>query len=175
MRSQRSMRRSPGAEPGPPPNVPIRSISPAVGITGSVQPRGSTASNRSNDSIERNSGSTKRPSVGSPSLAPAPSTPQLGQLLYAKACRAAVSWGTAIVALPASVAGLSATPTPQFYQVPSHYIANLWSRAKDLEWQFCHALVPNREKCHTPPRRDETTPRDSNAMVPWSGNRHPGV
>lgn len=69
MRSQRSMRRSPGAEPGPPPNVPIRSISPAVGITGSVQPRGSTASNRSNDSIERNSGSTKRPSTSSGSSA----------------------------------------------------------------------------------------------------------
>ncbi|KUI60659.1 Bud site selection protein 6 [Cytospora mali] len=66
MRSQRSMRRSPGAEPGPPPNVPIRSISPAVGITGSVQPRASTASNRSNDSIERHSGSTKRPSFDEP-------------------------------------------------------------------------------------------------------------
>ncbi|KAK7424353.1 Bud site selection protein 6 [Neonectria punicea] len=43
--SQRSYahRRSPGAEPGPPPNVPVRSISPAIGI----QPRSSTASTRS--------------------------------------------------------------------------------------------------------------------------------
>ncbi|KAI5457317.1 actin interacting protein 3-domain-containing protein [Mariannaea sp. PMI_226] len=46
--SQRSYvhRRSPGAEPGPPPNVPVRSISPAVGI----QARSSTASSRSGQS-----------------------------------------------------------------------------------------------------------------------------
>ncbi|OBR06145.1 Actin interacting protein 3 [Colletotrichum higginsianum IMI 349063] len=41
--SQRMQRRSPGAEPGPPPNVPVRSISPASGM----QPRASNASNRS--------------------------------------------------------------------------------------------------------------------------------
>ncbi|KAF4985082.1 hypothetical protein FDECE_16836, partial [Fusarium decemcellulare] len=41
--SQRAFahRRSPGAEPGPPPNVPVRSISPAL------QARTSTASTRS--------------------------------------------------------------------------------------------------------------------------------
>lgn len=61
--SQRSLRRSPGAEPGPPPNVPVRSISPAVGLTGAIQPRASTASSRSNHSNERNSGNPKRPSV----------------------------------------------------------------------------------------------------------------
>ncbi|KAF3766622.1 hypothetical protein M406DRAFT_36484 [Cryphonectria parasitica EP155] len=62
--SQRSLRRSPGAEPGPPPNVPVRSISPAVGLPSSVQPRSSTASSRSNHSShsnERNSGNPKRP------------------------------------------------------------------------------------------------------------------
>ncbi|KAK7748099.1 Bud site selection protein 6 [Cytospora paraplurivora] len=42
-RSQRSIRRSPGAEPGPPPNVPIRSISPAVGITGSISSSSSSS------------------------------------------------------------------------------------------------------------------------------------
>ncbi|OHE99151.1 actin interacting protein 3 [Colletotrichum orchidophilum] len=41
--SQRMQRRSPGAEPGPPPNVPVRSISPGTGM----QPRASNASNRS--------------------------------------------------------------------------------------------------------------------------------
>ncbi|KAL0941099.1 actin interacting protein 3 [Colletotrichum truncatum] len=41
--SQRMQRRSPGAEPGPPPNVPVRSISPGNG----VQSRSSNASNRS--------------------------------------------------------------------------------------------------------------------------------
>ncbi|TKW56998.1 Bud site selection protein 6 [Colletotrichum tanaceti] len=41
--SQRMQRRSPGAEPGPPPNVPVRSTSPASGM----QPRASNASNRS--------------------------------------------------------------------------------------------------------------------------------
>ncbi|KAF4482361.1 Bud site selection protein 6 [Colletotrichum fructicola Nara gc5] len=41
--SQRMQRRSPGAEPGPPPNVPVRSISPG----NSVQSRSSNASNRS--------------------------------------------------------------------------------------------------------------------------------
>ncbi|KAH7149810.1 actin interacting protein 3-domain-containing protein [Dactylonectria estremocensis] len=46
--SQRSYahRRSPPGDPGPPPNVPIRSISPAIGI----QPRSSTASSRSGQS-----------------------------------------------------------------------------------------------------------------------------
>ncbi|KAH8735253.1 actin interacting protein 3-domain-containing protein [Ilyonectria robusta] len=46
--SQRSYahRRSPPGDPGPPPNVPIRSISPAIG----VQPRSSTASSRSGQS-----------------------------------------------------------------------------------------------------------------------------
>ncbi|TLD24832.1 hypothetical protein PspLS_05673 [Pyricularia sp. CBS 133598] len=50
--SQRSMqRRSPGAEPGPPPNIPVRSISPAINMmAGPVQPRASTASNRSTGS-----------------------------------------------------------------------------------------------------------------------------
>ncbi|PKS06902.1 hypothetical protein jhhlp_005497 [Lomentospora prolificans] len=37
-------RRSPGAEPGPPPNIPVRSISPAPNT---IQPRGSGASSRS--------------------------------------------------------------------------------------------------------------------------------
>lgn len=42
--SQRSMqRRSPGAEPGPPPSVPARAISPGVGM----QLRASNASSRS--------------------------------------------------------------------------------------------------------------------------------
>ncbi|KAJ2906258.1 actin interacting protein 3 [Zalerion maritima] len=51
--SQRSLqRRSPGIEPGPPPSVPLRAISPAAGM----QPRGSTASNRSAQSA----GSTRR-------------------------------------------------------------------------------------------------------------------
>lgn len=60
----RSLRRSPGAEPGPPPNVPARSISPAVGLAGSVQPRSSTASARSNHSNERSSTNPRRPGVG---------------------------------------------------------------------------------------------------------------
>lgn len=71
--SQRSLRRSPGAEPGPPPNVPVRSISPAVGLAGAVQPRVSTASSRSNHSNERNSGNPKRPSVSS--VLPLPTSP----------------------------------------------------------------------------------------------------
>ena len=41
--SRPMQRRSPGAEPGPPPNIPIRSISPAPGM----QPRGSGNSARS--------------------------------------------------------------------------------------------------------------------------------
>lgn len=63
--SQRSLRRSPGAESGPPPNVPVRSISPAVGtgLAGSVQPRSSTASARSNHSNERSSTNPRRPGV----------------------------------------------------------------------------------------------------------------
>ncbi|PSR80837.1 actin interacting protein 3-domain-containing protein [Coniella lustricola] len=71
--SQRSLRRSPGAEPGPPPNVPARSISPAVGLSPNVQPRSSTASSRSNHSShsnERNSANAKRPSTSSGGGAP---------------------------------------------------------------------------------------------------------
>ncbi|KAK1960778.1 actin interacting protein 3 [Colletotrichum sublineola] len=55
--SQRMQRRSPGAEPGPPPNVPARSISPAIGM----QPRASNASNRSappNGGMRRSNNST---------------------------------------------------------------------------------------------------------------------
>ncbi|CAN8104306.1 unnamed protein product [Discula destructiva] len=62
--SQRSLRRLPGAEPGPPPNVPVRSISPAIGPGGaaaSVHPRSSTASGRSTHSNERNSANPRRP------------------------------------------------------------------------------------------------------------------
>ncbi|KAB5585521.1 actin interacting protein 3-domain-containing protein [Coniochaeta sp. 2T2.1] len=42
-------RRSPGADPGPPPSIPARSMSPAVGVGtgGGVAPRSSTASSRS--------------------------------------------------------------------------------------------------------------------------------
>ncbi|KAK2024613.1 actin interacting protein 3 [Colletotrichum zoysiae] len=55
--SQRMQRRSPGAEPGPPPSVPARSISPAMGM----QPRSSNASNRSappNGGMRRSNNST---------------------------------------------------------------------------------------------------------------------
>ncbi|WDK09937.1 actin interacting protein 3 [Colletotrichum graminicola] len=55
--SQRIQRRSPGADPGPPPNVPARSISPAMGM----QPRASNASNRSappNGGMRRSNNST---------------------------------------------------------------------------------------------------------------------
>ncbi|KAL2759453.1 hypothetical protein ACRALDRAFT_2064728, partial [Sodiomyces alcalophilus JCM 7366] len=46
-------RRSPGAEPGPPPNVPIRSISPAVGPSAVAAPRTSSASSRPGQSSTR--------------------------------------------------------------------------------------------------------------------------
>ncbi|KZL69452.1 actin interacting protein 3 [Colletotrichum tofieldiae] len=55
--SQRMQRRSPGAEPGPPPNMPARSISPGTGM----QPRASNASNRSappNGGMRRSNNST---------------------------------------------------------------------------------------------------------------------
>ncbi|KAK3315400.1 actin interacting protein 3-domain-containing protein [Apodospora peruviana] len=47
--SRSMQRRSPGAEPGPPPNIPLRSISPAVGVgtNSGVAPRSSNASARS--------------------------------------------------------------------------------------------------------------------------------
>ncbi|KAJ9149479.1 Actin interacting protein 3 [Pleurostoma richardsiae] len=68
--SRSMQRRSPGAEPGPPPNVPVRSISPAVGIAGAVAPRSSTASNRSAQSSDRGSGSTRRTNTSSSSAMP---------------------------------------------------------------------------------------------------------
>ncbi|SPO03498.1 related to actin-interacting protein AIP3 [Cephalotrichum gorgonifer] len=49
-------RRSPGAEPGPPPNIPIRSISPAPP---NMQARGSGASGRSNQGGGGSTGSRK--------------------------------------------------------------------------------------------------------------------
>ncbi|RFU31864.1 hypothetical protein B7463_g4455, partial [Scytalidium lignicola] len=52
--SQRSVqRRSPVADPGPPPNVPVRAISPT---SGSIQPRASSASGRS---IQNGTGSRR--------------------------------------------------------------------------------------------------------------------
>ncbi|KAL8282508.1 hypothetical protein RB598_009500 [Gaeumannomyces tritici] len=67
--SMRSMqRRSPGADPGPPPTIPARSVSPAIGMAGPVQPRNSTASNRSTGSSgggERAVGSAPPTSSGS--------------------------------------------------------------------------------------------------------------
>ncbi|KAB5583612.1 actin interacting protein 3-domain-containing protein [Coniochaeta sp. 2T2.1] len=47
--SRSIQRRSPGADPGPPPSIPARSMSPAVGVGtgGGVAPRSSTASSRS--------------------------------------------------------------------------------------------------------------------------------
>lgn len=58
-------RRSPGS-PGPPPNVPVRSISPGVG----VQPRSSTASTRS---VQSNSSRRQNREVSEICAAPEPS------------------------------------------------------------------------------------------------------
>ncbi|KAK3946463.1 AIP3-domain-containing protein [Diplogelasinospora grovesii] len=59
--SSRSIqRRSPGAEPGPPPSIPARSMSPAVGVGTNSGVRSSTASGRSgqNGSTRRNNSSS---------------------------------------------------------------------------------------------------------------------
>lgn len=62
--STRSMqRRSPGAEPGPPPNIPARSISPAIGVgtNSGVAPRSSAAGR----SIQSTGGGSRRNNVSS--------------------------------------------------------------------------------------------------------------
>jgi hypothetical protein len=60
--SQRTLqRRSPGPDPGALPNLPARSISPAVGVAGPVAPRASTASSRSIGSA--GGGSSRRNNV----------------------------------------------------------------------------------------------------------------
>src|SRR5690606_4100250 len=67
-------RRSPGAEPGPPPNIPLRSISPAP----PMQPRGSGASGRSSQGSNSRrpnvSYSTSASTITSTSSNPSPST-----------------------------------------------------------------------------------------------------
>ncbi|KAK1751221.1 actin interacting protein 3-domain-containing protein [Echria macrotheca] len=71
--SSRSMqRRSPGAEPGPPPNIPARSISPAVGVgtnTIGVGPR-SSAAGRSSQASSGSTSSRRNNSSGSSSAVP---------------------------------------------------------------------------------------------------------
>jgi hypothetical protein len=61
--SRTLQRRSPGADPGPPPNVPARSISPAMGVGtgGGVAPRPSASSTALNRSGQN--GSSRRPNV----------------------------------------------------------------------------------------------------------------
>lgn len=169
-RSQRSIRRSPGAEPGPPPNVPIRSISPAVGITGSVQPRASTASNRSTESIERNSGSTKRPSVCSLCSRPLFFWP-------ASLCDRTGRWflkGKRTMRCQHSKPAYPQLLPPGFTRLFHH--ANSLIRIQDLlKRQLFPAFVPNRKERNPPPRRDKTTPRNLDAMVSRPGYRHTGV
>ncbi|TPX16805.1 uncharacterized protein E0L32_012357 [Thyridium curvatum] len=68
--SRSMQRRSPGAEPGPPPHIPARSMSPAVGMAGPVQSRSSTASNRSAGSSGGGSSRRANASSGSGSNMP---------------------------------------------------------------------------------------------------------
>lgn len=175
--SQRSLRRSPGAEPGPPPNVPARSISPAVGLAGSVQPRSSTASARSNHSNERNSTNSRRPGVStiSPSSLPCwGSCQRLSQWQQQshQKCIIISKLYPPLFPLPLL---LPATTSLRPIFAPSTPHTDARSHVADFRRKrlVLRASVANRKERHAPPRSDQTTPRNVDTMVSRPSYRHP--
>lgn len=178
-------RRSPGPDGSAPPNMATRSMSP-----GNVQPRSSTASNRS----AGGSGGGSRRNVSLYATATrAPATQLCFVLLccvwsllcivnYCAALKNTSSNGGLIHCLTDSITHCDLPIV--YYLLPPYYPPlrpPLWQNSSAdhaippaIKW-LEHAPLANRKKRHTPTRCHQAAPGNPYAVVPRHCHRHPSV